>query len=139
MKKLIALACGVIMLFMVSCAGIAVKQEAVDVAIEVGAFTLGYEGCKGERDTFKQMASFAKDGMRLVEIDQLELNVLVEELRRIGAESISNDPLTQYQIKKLLSLLDITLDEGQVNIAEDKYEYVKLAVRAFIQGVDACN
>lgn len=139
MKKLLTIFCAVAMVLSVSCVGVAVKEEAVDVAIEVGAFTLGYEGCKSNRDTFKEMAGIAEDGIKLIDADEMTLNELIEDLRDAGAEAISSDPLTQYQVKKLLSLLDIHIDKDAIDIGFAKQEHVRLAVNAFILGVAACK
>lgn len=137
MKKLV---CGLIMLFLISCSGmqVGVKEEAIDVAIEVSAFTLGYEGCKKNTVTFKELASIADTGIKLVELNEITLNELMEKLRERGAETISSDPLTQYQIKKLLSLLDVNLEADVIDIDESKNKYVFLALNAFIEGVGAC-
>ena len=140
-NRILSMICGIVMLFSVSCAGVqvGVDPEAVDVAIEVGAFTLGYEGCKKDTETFKEMAETAAVGLKLVEVDELTLEELLEELRTIGAESISNDPLTQYQVKKLLGLLDIRLDEKVVLIDDSKNRLIVIAVDAFILGVKTCE
>lgn len=139
MKNIIALLCGIIMLFTVSCGTIAFKEEAFDVAIEVAAFTLGYEGCKGDTVTFKELAITAKNGLVLLEADELTLNELVTDLKEKGADAITSDPLTKYQITKLLSLLDVNLEADIIDIDDSKYDYVKLAINAFIEGVNACE
>jgi hypothetical protein len=139
-NKILSYICGILMLVSVSCAGIqvGVNPEVVDVAIEVSAFTLGYEGCKKNRPVFEEMADVASFGLKLVEVDELKLSELVSELKSIGADYISSDPLTRYQVNKLLSLLDIDLDSDEISIGKDKNEYVMLAIEAFIQGVNAC-
>jgi len=139
MRKLSVLAIAACFL-LTACAGIGInlQPEATDVAMEVVAFTFGYKGVEKYPSDFQEAGVIAREGLELLEADELTLNELVENLREKVVQEVTEDPLLQYQVKKLLSLVEVDIDaENPIDIPGDKDELVKKMLAAFAEGVEA--
>ena len=138
MKSIIWLCSLILVLSFASCASFSLKSETAQVASRIAAYTVGYEGVQKDKDVYLEMAKIAKDGLVLIETDEATLNQIIDDMKSVGAEAITSNPLIQYQVKELLSLIDVELDIGiPADIPEDKHKIVKESLVAFIEGVHA--